>query len=101
MTTERALPAIGGQITITDGQHSYTATVVLLRQGSFIAEENRVTPAAGSTTRHPIFERSTGGALSAFTLRDNGHWIRAGDPTNGGIEACLVQDLPEIGRAAS
>ncbi|OHU13143.1 hypothetical protein [Mycobacteroides chelonae] len=101
MTTERSQPTLGGQITVTDGQHSYAATVVLIGQGSLIAEENRVALAPESTPGHPIYKRGTGGALSAFTLRDNGHWIRTGDPTVGGIEACLGQDLPQIERAAS
>lgn len=100
MTTQLP-PYVGGQLTVTDGQHSYTATVVLIGQGSLIVEENRVTLASESTPGHPIYQRSTGGALAAFTLRDNGHWIRTGDPTDGGIEACLGAEPPEVARAAS
>lgn len=97
MTNQRP-PNMGGQIRVTDGQHSYSATIVRIGLGCLIAEENRMALAPESTPGHPIYQRRTGGALAAFTLRDNGHWIRAGDPTTGGIEACLEAELADIVR---
>ncbi len=83
-------PLLQTSVIVTDGRCSYAATVVVRGAGWFIAEEDQISMVAEKPGAPAHHHRRPGGAIAAFTRRNDGRWLRSGD--RSGIVEAKIQD---------